>query len=216
VNDSNQADDHAIGDEGALRQRYRAPSQPVLDKARPVVDPVAARFIASCPLVVLATTSSTGADASPRGGPPGFVKVLDEGHVAFADLAGNNRLDSYANIVEHPEIGMLFLVPGIDETLRINGRAHVTTAPEVLERAAIDAVKPKVAIVVAVQECYIHCAKALRRSGVWQPSTWAEPDSRPTAAEVIVDQFSLDIDASLIEEGLEADYKATLWNEGGH
>jgi PPOX class probable FMN-dependent enzyme len=187
----------------------------VLEKARPKIDPVAADFVAACPLVVLATTSSRGTDASPRGGPPGFVKVLDDRHLAFGDLSGNNRLDSYSNIVEHPLVGILFLVPGVDETLRVNGRATVTTEPDLVERTAIDGVRPKVAVVIEVEECYIHCAKALRRSGVWQPSTWTADDARPTAAEVIVDQFALDLDPSVIEDGLEADYQETLWREGG-
>ena len=204
-----------IGDEDALRQRYRPAHPAVLDKARPRIDPGAAAFLSSSPLMVLATTSAGGTDASPRGGPPGFVVVLDDGHLAFADLAGNNRLDSYANIVEHPQVGMLFLVPGVGETLRVNGRARITTDPAILARTAIDGVAPKVAVVVAVDECYIHCAKALRRSGVWDPATWAAPADRTTAAEVIVDQFQLDIDPAVIEAELEEGYEATLWVEGG-
>ena len=108
----------------------------------------------------------------------GFVKLIGPHHVAFADLSGNNRLDSYGNIVEHPHVGMLFLVPGVGETLRINGRAAITTDPEVLAATAIDGVQPKVAVLVEVDECYIHCAKALRRSGVWDPATWLSPEDR--------------------------------------
>ena len=171
--------------------------------------------MAASPFLVLATTSPSGTDASPRGGPPGFVTVLDEHHVAFGDLSGNNRLDSYSNLVEQPQVGMIFLVPGVDETLRINGRASITTDPNVLERTAIDGVQPKVAVVVAVDECYIHCAKALRRSALWDPAKWAPAGTRPSAAEVITDQFKLDIDPALIESELEKDYQATLWREGG-
>ena len=127
-------------------------------------------------------------DASPRGGPPGFVTVLDENHIAFGDLSGNNRLDSDTNIVEHPEVGILFLVPGVGETLRVNGRASVTTDPSVLDRTAIGGVQPKVAVVVAVEKCFIHCAKALRRSGVWDTGTWAAEGARPSAAVVIANQ----------------------------
>ena len=206
---------HAVTDEAGLRQRYRQPHPAVVDKARPRVDPAAAAFLATSPLMVLATTSANGTDASPRGGPPGFVVVLDAHHVAFADLSGNNRLDSYGNIVEHPQVGLLFLVPGVGETLRINGRASVTTDPVVLEATAIDGVQPKVAVVVDVDECFIHCAKALRRSGVWDATTWLSPADRTSAAEVIVDQFQLDIAPEVIESELEAGYAATLWVEGG-
>ena len=206
---------HRLGDEAALRDRYRAPHQAVLDKSRPKIDPGAAGFVAASPFIVLATTSPKGTDASPRGGPPGFVAVLDEQHLAFGDLSGNNRLDSYTNIVEHPKVGIIFLVPGVGETLRVNGQASVTTDPSVLERTAIDGVEPKVAVVVAVEECFIHCAKALRRSALWDPTTWSAEGARPSAAVVIADQFKLDIDPALIEANLEADYQATLWREGG-
>jgi PPOX class probable FMN-dependent enzyme len=206
---------YQLGDEAALRERYRPPAQVVLEKSRPRIDPEAAKFVAASPLMVLATSSASGADASPRGGPPGFVQVLDDGHLAFGDLSGNNRLDSYANLVERPEVGILFLVPGMEETLRVNGRARVTTDPSVLECTAIDGVHPKVAVVVDVAECYIHCAKALRRSGVWDPSTWMSVDQRPSAARVFTDQFQLDVDPAVIEADLEAGYQATLWREGG-
>lgn len=206
---------NAIRDEEALRDRYRPAHPAILAKARPRVDPKAADFIAASSFVVLATTSASGTDASPRGGPPGFVKVLDPERVAFGDLAGNNRLDSYANIVDRSDVGMLFLVPGVGETLRINGRARVTDDADVCARVAIDGVQPKVAVVVDVDECYIHCAKALRRSGLWQPDTWAEAAVRPSAAEVIVDQYQLDVDAALVEADLELGYQETIWTEGG-
>lgn len=217
MSDAAQADDatYQVGDEAALRERYRPPAKVVLEKARPRIDPLAAGFVAASPLMVLATSSASGSDASPRGGPPGFVKVLDDGHLAFADLSGNNRLDSYANIVERPEVGILFLIPGTDETLRVNGRARVTTDPSVLERTAIDGVRPKVAVVVDVDECFIHCAKALRRSGVWDPDTWIPPEERPSAAKIFTEQFQLDVDPAEVEADLEAGYQATMWREGG-
>jgi PPOX class probable FMN-dependent enzyme len=206
---------HVVTDETGLRERYRQPHPAVVAKSRPQVDPAAAAFLATSPLMVLATTSERGTDASPRGGPPGFVAVIDPHHVAFADLSGNNRLDSYGNIVDHPQVGMLFLVPGVGETLRINGRASITTDPAVLEATAIDGVRPKVAVLVEVDECFIHCAKALRRSGVWDPATWLSPDEQTTAAEVIVDQFQLDVAPEVVEADLEKGYVATLWVEGG-
>ena len=206
---------HQLGDEATLRERYRPPTKVVLEKARPKIDPQAAAFLAASPLMVLASSSVSGTDASPRGGPPGFVKVLDPHHVAFGDLSGNNRLDSYANILEHPEVGMLFLVPGMGETLRVNGRASVTTDPAVLDRTAIDGVHPKVAVVIEVDECFVHCAKALRRSGVWEPDSWLPPDARPSAGKIFTNQFQLDVEPETIDAELEAGYQATMWVEGG-
>lgn len=205
---------HRIESTELLRERYRDPAPAVVAKNRPKVDPAAADFIALSPLVIVATTSATGTDASPRGGPAGFVKLLDETHVAFADLAGNNRLDSYTNIVDHPQIGLLFLIPGTDDTLRLNGTATITE-PSVLERTAIDGTRPKVAVVVEVEECFVHCAKAIRRSAVWDTTTWPAAEAAPTAGQVIVDQFSLDADPATIDEQLEAGYRETLWAEGG-
>lgn len=209
------AETAGIHDVDGLRSRYRDPTPAVLHKARPVIDPAAADFIAASPFVVVATTAEGGTDASPRGGPPGFVVTLDEGTIAFGDLAGNNRLDTYTNIVEHPSVGLLFLVPGLEETLRVNGRARITTDPDVLDRTVIDDRRPKVAVVIDVEECYIHCGKAVRRSGIWDPASWPAEDERPTAGEVIVSQFSLEMDPALIDADLDAGYKETLWEQGG-
>lgn len=206
---------HTLDDRAALRSVYRDPHPAVAAKERPVIDEGSAAFIACSPFFVLATTSAGGADASPRGGPPGFVAVLDPTHLAFGDLAGNNRLDSYTNIVEDGEVGLLFMVPGRGETLRVNGRASVTTDPAVLDVALIDGKRHKVAVVVEVAECYIHCAKALRRSQLWDPGSWLEEGTIPTAGEIITKAWDLDLDPALIDADLEAGYVETLWTEGG-
>jgi PPOX class probable FMN-dependent enzyme len=198
-----------------LRSLYREPHELVVRKSQTRVDAASAAFVAASPLVVLATTSPDGADASPRGGPPGFVKLLDDTHVAFGDLSGNNRLDSYRNITAHPELGMLFLVPGVEETLRVNGRARVSVDDEVLDATTVDGRRPKVAIVVEVVECFLHCAKALRRSGVWDVETWPEVEARPSAAEGFVAHLGLDVDPAVVEADLEEAYRLTLWVPGG-
>jgi len=200
-----------------LRTLYRPAHQAVMLKSQPRVDAASAAFVAAAPLVVLATTSDDGTDASPRGGPRGFVKVLDDTHVAFGDLAGNNRLDSYRNIDAHPRVGMLFLIPGVEDTLRINGRAHISVDPDVLDATVIDeGRRPKVAVVVTVEECYLHCAKALRRSGVWDPTTWLDPDDQPSAAEGYVLHLGLEgVSPAEIEADLEVAYRETLWVPGG-
>jgi PPOX class probable FMN-dependent enzyme len=199
-------------DLGAL---YRPPHEAVVRKQQPRVDEASAAFVAASPLVVLATTSSAGTDASPRGGPPGFVRMLDDTTLAFGDLSGNNRLDSYRNIDAHPEVGMLFLVPGLEETLRVNGRARISVDDDVLDATTIDGRRPKVAVVVDVAECYIHCAKALRRSGVWDTSTWPAPEARPSAAAGFVAHLGLDVEPEVVEADLEAGYRVTLWEPGG-
>ena len=205
----------AIADQRSLRDRYHPAHPAILAKARPRIDPKAADFIAASPFVVLATGSAGGTDASPRGGPPGFVRVLDPERLGFGDLAGNNRLDSYANLVDRPEVGMLFLVPGVEETLRVNGRATITDDADACAQVAIEGVDPKVAVIVDVEECYIHCAKAVRRSGIWHPSTWPARGRRPSAGEVIVDQYGLEVEPAAVEADLEVGYRETIWTEGG-
>jgi hypothetical protein len=153
---------------------------------------------------------------SPKGGPPGFVAVLDDTHLALGDLSGNNRLDSLENITSSDGIGLLFLVPGIGETLRVNGRATITTDPPVLEAAALDGRPPKVAIVVEVAEAYIHCAKALRRSRLWEPEAWPDTSDMARPAAMLKDHIGLtDMSVEQIDEVLEADYRASLWVAGG-
>jgi PPOX class probable FMN-dependent enzyme len=198
-----------------LSTLYLPAHEAVVRKQQDRVEGISADFVATCPLVVLATTSEAGTDASPRGGPPGFVKVLDPTHLAFGDLSGNNRLDSYRNLDAHPEVGMLFLIPGMEETLRVNGRARLTTDPDVRERTAIDGRIPRLAVVVEVTECYIHCAKALRRSGVWDAATWPTIEGRPSAAAGFVAHLGLDVAPEVVEADLEVAYQVTLWEVGG-
>ncbi|MCB0971859.1 MAG: pyridoxamine 5'-phosphate oxidase family protein [Acidimicrobiales bacterium] len=206
----------AITDVAGLRERYREPAELAAAKVRTDIAPVAAEFIARSPLFVLATGSSSGADASPRGGPPGFVAVLDAHRIAWGDLAGNNLLDSFTNIVEQPHVGLLFLVPGSDGTVRVNGRASITEDPQVLDATGIDGRRPKVAVVVEVDQCYVHCAKAFRRSALWDTTTWPAAGGFPTTAEIVADQHQLDGEmASVIDQSLEENYRDTMWTEGG-
>jgi PPOX class probable FMN-dependent enzyme len=198
-----------VGDD--VLSLYRDPHPVVLAKVMPNVDAGSASFLAASPFMVLATTSASGTDASPRGGPPGFVRVLDEGHVAWADLSGNNRLDSHRNIVEQPEVGLLFFVPGLQDMLRINGRASLTTDAAALDATTVDGVRPNVAVVVEVRECYLHCAKALRRSDLWSPTSWLPADALPRPAAIVGRHLQLDVDPEVIEQDLEAGYAVTLW-----
>lgn len=202
-------------DAAALRDHYREPHPVVVAKVIAEVDDGAATFLAASPFFVLATASPAGADASPRGGPPGFVRVLDPGRIAWADLAGNNRLDSFQNLLERPEVGLLFFVPGLEETLRVNGRAELSTDPDVLAATAFGEVLPWVATVVHVAECFVHCAKALRRAQLWDPASQPNPEDRPSPAAIVTEHLQLDVDPAVVEADLEAGYQHTLWVEGG-
>jgi PPOX class probable FMN-dependent enzyme len=200
-----------------LRERYTDPGARGQAKVIGALDDNCRAFLSRCPFFVLASADASGrSDASPRGGGPGFLHVLDDHHVAWADLSGNNRLDSFQNLVANPGVGLLCMIPGLDETLRINGRATLSTDPELCAAIAIDEGKPaKVAVVVEVEEAYIHCAKAFRRGGMWKPEQWPDRTDMPTIACMLRDHVAVDITAEAIDEGLETNYRDTMWEPGG-
>lgn len=166
------------------------------------------RFIAHAPFLSMATADAAGrADCSPRGDYPGFVKVLDERTLAIPDRPGNKLADSFHNLAENDGIGLLFLVPGLRETLRVNGSAYPTDEPEVLARMSTEAREPELALVVEVAEAYIHCGRALIRSRMWDPASQALADEIPSTGEIVTSQAGLDIDPGLIDAGLEEVYR---------
>jgi uncharacterized protein len=199
-----------------LRTIYREASGGAVAKVVEVLDHHCQDFLAKSPIFVLSTANDQGVcDGSPKGGAPGFVEMLDEHHVAWADYSGNNRLDSFENIVRNDRVSLLFLIPGLNETLRINGRASLSTDPELCERFAVDGNRAKVVVVVAADEAYIHCAKALRRSGLWDPATWLDDEEIPNAAAIVKDHTAFDVSAEQIEAALADDLAKTLWQPGG-
>ncbi|OGB17841.1 MAG: phosphohydrolase [Burkholderiales bacterium RIFCSPHIGHO2_02_FULL_66_10] len=174
----------------ALRALYDPVRERSAKKELPQLDVHATRFIGFSPLVVLSSAGANGAlDASPRGGEPGFVKVLDPQTLLIPDAPGNNRLDTLENIVQTGQIGLLFLVPGMDETLRVNGRALLTTDEADRERCTDARRVPKLVIRVAVQASYLHCAKALMRSSLWDASRQVERSVMPSMGEMLRDQI---------------------------
>ena len=189
-----------------LRTLYRSPAMPALAKQHSTIDDHDRTFIGLSPFVLVGTAGPDGmCDVSPKGGPAGFVEVVDDATIAIPDLAGNNRLDSMTNVLSGTGgIGLLFLIPGIDETLRVNGRASLRTDLE-----------PKMAIVVDVEEVYLHCAKALRRANLWQPEQWPDTSALPSAGRIYKDQMGLDVPAEVIDRSLEQSYATTLWEPGG-
>lgn len=202
--------------EDDLRAVYRRPAQRSLDKEIDHLDAHCRDFIAHAPFVILATADADGrVDNSPKGGPPGFVAVLDDHHLAIGDMSGNNRLDSMRNILDGGAVALLFFVPGIDETMRVNGDALITTDPTVLERCPIGELRPNVAIVVEVRTAFIHCAKALRRAGLWQPDAWPDTSAMASPACMLKDHIGLEVTAEDSQRALDASYAATTWAVGG-
>ena len=179
-----------------LRSLYAAPHERSVKKELAQLDAHCARFVAQSPLVVVASSSPDGAmDASPRGGAPGFVKVLDAGTLLIADSPGNNRLDTLENIVQNGQVGLLFLVPGVDETLRVNGKAVLTTDEATLALCADAKRVPKLVIRVSVEAAYLHCAKALMRSNLWDATRHIQRAALPSMGEMLKDQIGGDIPA---------------------
>ncbi len=180
----------------ALRALYGSPRERSVKKELPHLDVHCTRFIELSPLVVVASTGVGGAmDASPRGGQPGFVRVPDSTTVLIPDSPGNNRLDTLENILQMGQVGLLFLVPGIDETLRINGQACLSTQEADLALCADAKRVPKLVIRVTVQAAYLHCAKALMRSNLWDPSRHVDRSVMPSMGEMLKDQIGGDIAA---------------------
>jgi uncharacterized protein len=199
---------HRIDSVEELRNVYRAPSPLVIAKARPALDTATQAFLAATRLVVLSTVGSDGSvDASPRGGPAGFIDVIDERTISIADLSGNNRLDTLENIVATGRLAMLAIIPGQTETVRVNGSCHITTDPAILARSS-SVRPPKSAIIIDVVETYIHCAKAFMRGEVWDPQQW--PSGTPDAADIIACQGLVDAGADLIRAGLTDSYVSDL------
>lgn len=187
-----------------LRTLYAPAKERSVRKQIDHLDVHCRRFIGLSPLVVLAS-SSTGAqmlDASPRGGEPGFVKVEGTRTLLLPDAPGNNRLDTLENIVDTGRIGLLFLVPGVDETLRINGQAELTTDPATLALFAATRRPPKLVIRVTVAEAYLHCAKALMRSALWNPANHIDRSALPSMGEMMKDQIGGDAPAETQAEML--------------
>lgn len=172
-----------------LQSHYGPPGDLAVDKEMTALDQHCRRFIELSPFVVIATAAADGsADASPRGDAPGFVQVLDDKHLLIPDRAGNNRLDSLKNLIENPNIGLLFFVPGMNETLRLNGTALLTTDPELLAPMAVNRKPPHTALLVTVDQVFLQCAKALIRSKLWAANSQINRKSFPSLGKILSDQ----------------------------
>jgi PPOX class probable FMN-dependent enzyme len=176
-----------ITDEAALRALHHAPMSRATDKVLRALDAHCRRIVELSPFCVIATQGPRGADVSPRGDPPGFVRIIDDATLLLPDRVGNNRLDGMTNLIANPRIGMLFFVPGMNETLRINGSARISDDPRLLGACAVNGRAPKIGLVIAVEEAFLHCAKALVRSKLWDASQHIDRASLPSYAEMLLD-----------------------------
>ena len=202
----------AIVDEAGLRAVYGPAARAVREKAFPHFDPHSRRYIALSPFFCIGSSRADGlADVSPRGGEPGFVHVLDDTRLAFPDRPGNNRLDTLANIVHQPAVGLLFFLPGVTDMLRVNGRAAITTDAALMERFRHDGRLPRSVVVVTVDEVYFHCSKALLRSDLWNPEKRLPKGAFPSLGRIVRDQLRLAVPARLIDLALNRDAKKNLY-----
>lgn len=195
------APEDVIATETALRARFAAPGRLATLKQLDRLDHNCRRFIELSPFCCLATSRPGGlADNSPRGDAPGFVQVLGERTLLIPDRPGNNRLDSMANIVHNPNVGLLFLIPGVSETLRVNGRARLITRPDLLARFEVRGRAPTVAILVEVVEAFLHCSKALIRSRLWQDDAKVDRAALPSLGRMIADVVERRASAETVAE----------------
>jgi len=180
----------AVSDRESLRRVYELPSDAAVRKQMTELTEQTRRLIGCSSLVLVASVDAEGnCDVTPRGGPAGFVSVLDARTVAIPDATGNKRLDTLQNVIATGRAGLMFVIPGRPTTLRVNGRACVSTRPELLSQLTAVGKPPASALVVGIDEVYPHCPKALLRSGAWKPEQWLPADAQPTSAEVTLAQL---------------------------
>jgi len=205
-----------IKDEQALRGLFHATHPLAAQKCLSALDKHAQAFIRRSPFICIGTQNLDGkADVSPRGDPVGFVEILDENTLAIPDRPGNNRLDTLVNILANPSVGLLFIVPGFEDTLRVNGRASIVTDPAILKRMSVEGRVPKLAILIEVREVFMHCAKAFRRSQLWNPDHFQDRSEMPSLAKIVLDQTTGAPDDAgemrRIDDELEDDYKKSMY-----
>ena len=214
----NQKTDTAVTSEDELRGNYGEPMDIALMKQLGKLDEHCKNFVSRSPFLCIGTSAADGkADVSPRGDPPGFVQVIDDNTIFIPDRPGNNRLDTMSNIVANPNVGLLFLIPGFEDALRVNGKATLVKDKKILERCAVNRKVPTMGIMVEINEAYLHCAKAVRRSKLWNAESQQDRKEMPTLAQMILEQVATPEKQPTkedIEEGdefIEDNYKTGLY-----
>ena len=200
-----------ITDVATLREAYTDPGDLARKKIMPRLDPHARRFIALSPFLTVASSSASGTDCSPRGDAPGFVTVVDDTTLLVPDRRGNNLLDTLQNVLAKPEVGLLFFVPGLNETLRVNGRARIVTDPAVLQSMAIrGTIVPSSAMEVTIEQVYFHCGRSLLRARLWNAEHQIKREDFPLLGTIIADQIQ-GVDGDKANQSLEIAYTTNLY-----
>jgi PPOX class probable FMN-dependent enzyme len=202
---------HRITDVGTLEALYGMPSGAAVDKEVDYLHPHYQKLIAASPFFVLATGGPDGMDASPRGDEPGFVAVEDEKTLLVPDRRGNNRVDSLRNIIANPRVALFFLVPGVGETLRVNGRAEIRTDPALLERFSVEGKLPRTVLVVRVDTVFFQCARAIFRSKLWDPARQVARTSLPSTGTIVSDLTNSRFDGKQYDDGHYERMKKALY-----
>ncbi len=209
-----------IGSLAELDAITERPSGGAAGKTMHKLDRYSRQYIELSPFCCLATNDGNGhADVTPRGDKPGFVHILDESTLLIPERPGNNRMDSLRNIIEQPAVGLLFFIPGFEDTLRLNGRGRVTRDPKLLAECTVDGKAPKLGVIVEVEEVFLHCAKAFRRSRLWDPSAQVPRSTMPTLARMIMDQMAdvahepapAEAKVKAIDAEIEEEYRTQLY-----
>lgn len=196
-----------------LREHVPMPREAAIRKQIARLDEHCRAFIARSPFVFLATSNAAGdCDVSPKGDAPGFVQVLDDETLVIPDRPGNQRADSLRNILENPRAGLLFVIPGVEWTLRVNGRAEIVRDADVRQRMAVNGKTPALAIAIAVEEAFMHCPKCFIRAKMWDTDQWMSPEDQPSFAAILRDQAKYDeVPVEAIEKALAADAEKNLY-----
>ena len=194
----------------SVRDLYEAPSDLVRKKVLSRLDGHCQNFIRLSPFLVIASSDESGAAATPRGDAPGFVVIRDDRHLLIPDRRGNNRIDTLQNVERNPQVGLLFIVPGVNETLRVNGTGAIITDRTALEPMTAHGKVPTSALLVEVHEAFFHCGKAMIRSRLWHPETQIERSSFPSLGRIVADQIA-GVDADAAEKNLEEAYRTRLY-----
>ena len=202
----------AISTEDELREVLGTPGRGAVAKALDRIDEHFAGFIGRSPFVLIGSSDAAGnQDVSPKGDPAGFVQVLDEHTLAIPDRPGNRRGDTFSNVLQNPRVALFFLVPGVRETLRVQGRATIVRDAALRERMAVGGRIPELALVIEVDEAFMHCAKCVVRSQLWKPEEWPEADEVPNLAAALVDQLQLPTSKEELVASLEKDARERLY-----
>ena len=205
------AEKYLVQSKEQLESLFGEPSEASLQKEVSFLHPHYQSLIKASPFAVIATISPNGLDASPRGDPPGFVSIHDEHTLLIPERRGNNRIDSLRNILVDPRVALLFLIPGIGETLRVNGRASISTDPNLLQNQSVEGKLPKCVIIVKVEKAFFQCARAIHRSKLWQSVSHDDRSDVPSAGKILAALTNARIDGDKYDRELLARQRDTLY-----